>query len=627
MSDLSTHPARLKIANLVRTGLTVLVLLLVVTGLSMVLGRMGERIALQMAVNVVAVVALAIYCGNTGIVSFGHGAFLALGAYFSGILTMPAALQRSALPDLPGFLAGHELSLWVSLPVVAIAGLAFAVLTGSVIARLVGASATIATLGLLIIVHSVAIGAREITRGSQTFYGVPRVTDLAVMVGAAIVAVIIARTYRESRWGLFARAARDDSDAATALGIDTRRTRFLSWCLSGTLATLAGALYGHMLGAFSPASFYLPLVFAHVVMMIVGGTAAVSGAVVGVIAVTLLQDTVRQFEGGATVFGIALPEVFGLTTIVLGLAILLVIWARPQGLVGGFEWGPTAEARLLKGIRKATEPAPPSASVAPAQLEADGLSKSFAGVKAVANVSFQAPTGRVTGLIGPNGAGKSTLVNLLTRAYQPDDGAARIGDVDLTRVPHHKVAGFGIARSFQNLRLFRGLTAYENVLVAALASGRDRGAAASVTLRELAALDLADVAGERADNLPYGARKRLEIARALAQEPQILLLDEPAAGMNPTETEDLGDRLSEIAAARGIGILLIDHDLRFVNRLCDWIVVMNRGQLIAQGTPDDIRNDPSVIEAYIGRGRAAQTTTKPDEPTTEPKYTMGVVPS
>ena len=603
---LETHPSRLQAENLVRSAVSVGILLVAVFGLTALFGRTGERIAVQMCVNVVAVVALAIYCGNTGIVSFGHGAFMALGAYLAGILTMPAGIQRTALPDLPEFLAGHELALWASLPLVAVAGLLFALLTGSAIARLVGASATIATLGLLIIVHSIAIGAREITRGSQTFFGVPRVTELSLALGAAVIAILLARLFRESSAGLFARAVRDDVQAATTLGIDARRTRLIAWCLSGAIATVGGALYGHMLGAFSPASFYLPLVFAHVVMMIVGGMASVGGAVLGVIAVTLLQDGVRQFEGGASVFGIALPEVFGLTTIVLGLAILFVIWARPAGLIGGNELGPGAGARVLSGIGAVREVAPDPPRAPENKLEAVGLSKSFAGVKAVTDVSFEAPTGRITGLIGPNGAGKSTLVNLLTGAYRADAGEARVNAVNLNRLPAHLITLHEVGRSFQNLRLFHGLTAYENVLVAALAAGHNRSAAASVALRELAAFDLSTVAHLHAGALPYGDRKRLELARALAQEPAILLLDEPAAGMNPAEAEDLADRLSDIAQKRGIGILLIDHDLRFVNQLSEWILVLNHGALIAEGTPDQVRQNPAVIESYIGRGRTAQ---------------------
>lgn len=606
---LSSHPARLLAANVSRTALCLGLLIVVALALALIFGRSGERIAVQMCVNVAAVVALGVYCGNTGIVSFGHGAFMAIGAYLSGILTMPSGLQRTALPELPAFLAGYELSIWASLLVVAVVGLGVAALSGTAIARLIGASATISTLGFLIITHGVAVGAREITRGSQTFFGVPRVVDLALALGAAAAFILIARAFRESRVGLFARASRDDPDAAAALGVNPQRTRFVAWCLSGMLCAVAGALYGHMLGAFSPASFYLSIVFAHVAMMIVGGMASVGGAVAGVLGVTLLQDTVRQFEGGFDLFGFAVPEVFGLTTVVLGLAILAVIWLRPTGLVGAFELGPGAGWGAFDRVKRATTARPAPPAVADVTLSAEGLSKSFAGVKAVTNVSFEAPSGRITGLIGPNGAGKSTLVNLLTKQYQADQGAVMYRGQDLTHLTREGIARLGVSRSFQNLRLFKGLTVYENVLVSAQAAGHRGRAAAAVALRELEAFDLGDLAAARADALPYGARKRLEIARSLAQEPSILLLDEPAAGMNPAETDDLADRLQKISEERGIGVLLIDHDLRFVNRLSSWIVVMNRGELIAEGVPEDIRTDPAVIEAYIGRGRTAAAAT------------------
>ena len=606
MATFHSYPARLSIANTLRSFVAIAVLLISVAILVFVFGRSGERIALQMCVNVAAVVALAVYCGNTGIVSFGHGAFMTVGAYLSGILSMPAALQRSALPDLPVWLAGHELSVWLALPIVALTGLLLAIFTGSAIARLLGASATIATLGLLIIVHSIASSAREITRGSQTFYGVPRITDLFFVLLAAFVIILVARVYRESRWGLFARAARDDEDAAIVLGINPRRSRLIAWSLSGMLMTVAGALYGHVLGAFSPASFYMSLVFSQVVMMIVGGMASVGGAVVGVVTVTALQNSVRTLEGGASIAGFTLPEVFGLTTVVLGLVILLVIWLRPQGLVGNFELGPGPGSRLLRRNNRSLAPATHHAERKEIELVVEAMSKRFAGVQAVDNVSFRVPTGHITGLIGPNGAGKSTLVNLLTHQYSADSGAARVGNTDLSVVPAHHIIRHRVARSFQNLRVFKGLTAYENVFVAALAIGHSRQQAHAITLRELSAFNLEAEVEMRADNLPYGARKRLEIARALAQEPVILLLDEPAAGLNPVETEDLAERLETICAQRGIGILLIDHDLRFVNRLSSRIIVMNRGHKISEGSPQEVRADPAVIEAYIGKGRTAQ---------------------
>ncbi|MEM6546980.1 MAG: branched-chain amino acid ABC transporter ATP-binding protein/permease [Pseudomonadota bacterium] len=611
-ASLATLPGRLKAANTAQTVVCLGLLALVVFGLIFLFGRTGERIAVLMSVNVAAVVALGVFCGNTGIVSFGHGAFMLLGAYSSGILTMAASLQRSALPQLPGFLAGHELSLLAAAPVVALAGLALAAASGTAIARLAGASATISTLGLLIILHSLAVGAREITRGSQTFYGITRITDVVPILCMAAAFIVIARLYRESRWGLMARAVRDDAAAAEALGINPRRTRFIAWCLSGTMAALAGALYGHMLGAFSPASFYLSLVFAQVAMLIVGGMASVSGAMTGVVVVTLLQDGVRRLEGGITVLGQELPAVFGLTTVSLGVAILLIIWLRPAGLVGSRELGPTADARLFANFRATTKAAPTPQARPAAVLRAEGLSKNFAGVHAVSDAGLTAPTGKITGLIGPNGAGKSTLVNLLTRAYQADRGSAHFGDADLLAAPRDGIASLGVARTFQNLRLFDELTVYQNVLVSAIAAGHREPAATAIALRELSAFELGEVASLRAGSLPYGARKRLEIARAMAQDPGVILLDEPAAGMNPAETEDLADRLIRLVEERGTGMLLIDHDLRFVNRLSTRIVVMNRGAVIAEGTPETIRGDPQVIEAYVGRGRTAAHARDPE---------------
>ncbi|WP_226573685.1 branched-chain amino acid ABC transporter ATP-binding protein/permease [Acuticoccus sediminis] len=611
---LADLPRRRLAREIGQTVLIVVALTAVAVGLWAVLGRSGERIAIQMCVFVTAVVALGVFTGNSGIVSFGHSAFMALGAYTAGILALPALMQRTALPQLPAALAGWELSPWVALVPAALAGLLAAAASGLAIARLRGASATIATLGLLIIVHSVLIGAREITRGSQTFFGVPRVTTFWVALGAAVAFVVLARLYRESRWGLMLRAVRDDEAAATALGIDARRMRYLAWIGSGAMAAIAGALYGFMLGAFSPTTFYFGLIFSLVAMLIIGGMATVSGAVTGVVLVTLLQDGVRRLEGGFTVGGVELPAVFGLTTVALSVAILLIIWLRPEGLIGNREATFPGLGRLIAVVLPRREIAPAAPVHATQPLTVSRLTKSFAGLKAVDHADFSVPPGTVTGLIGPNGAGKSTVVNLLTAQFLADEGSMRFGETELKGLPAHLIAPLGLARTFQNLRLFGTLTVYENVLVAALAAGHSPHAASALALREIAALELGEVADMVAGSLPYGARKRLEIARCLAQEPSLILLDEPAAGMNPDETSDLADRLLRLTEERGIGLLLIDHDLEFVNRLSSSIVVMNRGKVIASGTPEAIRRDPAVIEAYIGRGRARTRDTREGAP-------------
>ncbi len=570
-------PQERRARQVLETVLLLAVIALVAIGLAWFLGRMGERIAVQLCLNICAIVALAVFSGNSGIVSFGHAAFLGIGAYLSGILTMPAVLQASVLPALPGFLAGHELTLFPALAATALAGLIFGLLTGLPIARLAGASATIATLGLLIIVHSVLVGARDITRGSQTFYGVPRLTTFEVAVGAAIAFVVIARLYRESRWGLALRAARDQEPAAVAIGINPRRARLIAWCLSAAMATVAGALYGHMLGAFSPRDFYFSMTFAMVAMLIVGGMTTVSGAVCGAILVTLLQDAVRQVEGGFTIVGLEVPQIFGLTTVALGIAILLVIFLKPDGIFGQREAGVGAlAARVASRLPRGPEPASPAAVPRDTPpLAVRDLVKRFEGLSAVDGASFEVAPRQVTGLIGPNGAGKSTIVNLLTGQMPATSGDVRFGGEALTGMAPHRIARLGLARTFQNNRLFEKLTVYENVLVAALVSGLDARAAAARALRELVALDLLGHADTLASGLPYGARKRVEIARCLALEPRLILLDEPAAGMNPAETADLAVRLARLCEERGVGLLLIDHDLDFVNRLSSSIVVVS----------------------------------------------------
>lgn len=596
------------------TRLTLIMAVVVVAalGLEVVFGRTGERIATQMCVSIAAIAALAVFSGNSGIVSFGHAAFMAVGAYASGLMTMPGSIQRSLLPDLPAALAGWELSVPLANGLTLLIGLVMAAATGLALLRLKGASATIATLGILIIVHSVLIGARHITKGSQTFYGLPRITTFEVALLLALVMVGLAYLFRESRRGLALRAVRDNETAAETLGVNPRRARAVGWILSGTLATLVGAYYGHMLGAFSPKEFYFTLTFSLVAMLVVGGLTTVSGAVGGVLVVTALQDSLRQIEGGFTLGSVEVPTFFGMTTVALGLLILGVIYFRPEGLFGVREIGSRAleraVGRLLPQSRSLPTPLPRVHEED--DLVIEHLTKTFSGLTATDDLSFTIAAGRITGLIGPNGAGKSTLVNMLTGQYAATSGNMRFGQVDLGAVVPHDIANLGLARTFQNIRLFHRLTVRENVLVAAQASGHRGAQAEAVVIRELQAMGLDGLADATASALSYGARRKLEIARCLATDPAILLLDEPAAGMNPEETRELGKQLQRIAQTRGIGMLLIEHDLEFVNALCAHVIVLNRGRKIAEGTPAEIGGHPAVVEAYMGRARDRNTQSK-----------------
>ncbi|WP_300161592.1 ABC transporter ATP-binding protein [Solidesulfovibrio sp.] len=252
-------------------------------------------------------------------------------------------------------------------------------------------------------------------------------------------------------------------------------------------------------------------------------------------------------------------------------------------------------------------------------LETRELTMRFGGLLAVADFSASFPRGSITGLIGPNGAGKTTCFNMITGFYRPTSGEVLFEGVPIAGLPAHKVCRAGIARTFQNIRLFNNETVLENVmigrhlrqktswlqtLVFTPASERENRRDQARCLELLDAVGLADLAGEKASSLPYGAQRRLEIARALATEPRFLLLDEPAAGMNPQESEDLMGFVRAIRQAFGLTILLIEHDMKVVMGICEHLWVLDYGQTIASGPPEAIRSDPKVITAYLGEEHA-----------------------
>lgn len=556
-------------------------------------------------IMLIAVSALGLFSGNSGILSFGHCAFMALGAQISATLTIPPALKKTAFPLLADSILQSQFGLVIALLAsVLIVGL-IAYLIGLAICRLNGSSATIATLGLLIIVESLIVAAQGFTRGNQAVYGIPKLATWPVALVFAISTIVIARLYRDSRVGLLLRAARENHAAAQSIGVDIPAQRQVAWVLSAMLSALAGALLAHFLTVFSAKQFYFDLAFAIIVMQVVGGLSSVAGSVTGAVLVTAAIEMLRRLENGIDLGLFQVPQIFGLTQIGLCLIVLAILYTRREGLMGFAEID-----RFLPFLRKREETGAEPAPVAQARpagiLSLEKVSKSYGGLLAVSEVDLELKVGEVLGLIGPNGSGKTTLLGCIAGTHEPSGGRIRIDAIDITGRPAHEVARQGIARTFQNIRLFAHMTAAENVMAALTQRWPQLGHAELVrrSRQLLDELKIADLAEREAGTLAYGQQRRLEIARALALEPRFLLLDEPAAGMNESETADLLGILGWLVRDRGLGLLVVDHDMQLIMRLCDRIAVLNKGQLIALGSAAEVQASQAVREAYLGRRHA-----------------------
>ena len=568
------------------------------------LGSAWERIVIVFMIHLIIVLGMGIFIGNSGILSFGHLSFMGIGAYLSGILTIPTLKKKLTLPNLPNWLISTELDIYLAILIVIVFVLAIAFVIGIPICRLDGNSAVIATLGLLVITHGVLIGARDFTRGSQSFFGVPLETSLNLVILCAIVTIFAARFYRDSTFGLKLRASRDNEIAASAMGVNVKTQRLIAWSFSAIFVGVAGALLGHFLGAFSPKNFYFADALALIAMLIVGGMTTVTGAVFGTVVITFITEFLRKLEEGPVIFSIDLPYIYGTTTIGIGLMILFIMYKKKEGLFGIFEWEhyfykdspPPAgsERNFLNGSENHSN----------RKLMIRNVSKDFEGLTALASVNMELEQGKIYGLIGPNGSGKTTLVNVLTGVLPETGGYIELDNEDITHRESCRIARLGIARTFQNIRLFQNLTVLENVQTAMFSNHTKltRKQTLESSFAILNEIGLRQHAFSLATALPYGSQRKVEVARALALSPSFLILDEPAAGMNEEETNEFKEFLRRLREKHGFGVLMIDHDLSLIMDICENVFVLNEGHLIVEGEPGHVQNHPAMIEAYLGTG-------------------------
>ncbi|MBI3453094.1 MAG: branched-chain amino acid ABC transporter ATP-binding protein/permease [Rhodospirillales bacterium] len=555
----------------------------------------GQRLMTIAGIFVLLVLGYQIIFGRLGVLSLAQGAFFGIGAYATAILA-----TRAGLPFVLTF------PLSVAIPCILAAIVAVPVL------RLESHYFALATLGLGQVLLIGAVNWESLTGGGNGIAGVPdiqilgrhipRGLDLTVFVWVTV-ALAAAAAWQIGR-GIFGHAAeivREAPLAAGAAGIDAGRLRFAALVMSAGYGGGAGALYAHAIGVVSPDVLELPIMIACLSMAMVGGRLRIAGAVVGAVLLIHLPEWFRFLERYAL--------------FAYGAALLVAILAAPDGIVGALE---RLRRRYFPEPSRAAPaaipftPRPAGKATGPL-LAIRGLSKSFGGVTAVDNVSLAMQRGEILGLIGPNGSGKTTLINAITGLVLPDRGRVYLAGRDITGRPAFAVARAGIARSFQTPQLADGLSALDNVAVARAAMAGMRLAPNLGTIGEdkmlarargeamtlLAELSLAGVAARLAGDLPHGARRRLEIARAMALEPLVLALDEPAAGLDPAEREVLGAILLGVAG-RGLGLLVIEHDVKFLTGIAHRLACLDASRLIALGPPAEVVANPKVVAAYLG---------------------------
>jgi branched-chain amino acid transport system permease protein len=538
---------------------------------------------MQAATYAMAVLGLTVVLGYAGQISIAQAGFFGLGAYGVAIGT--------TMLHLP-FLLALVLGVFV-------AGLLGAILGASTL-KLAGHYLAMVTISFQQILTLVLTNWIGLTNGPDGIRNIPRPSFFGVSLQDSDRYLVLCLVVlygvgcfvwwlKGTKLGLGMQAVRDNELAAEVVGVDTYRVKVTAFCLSALLGGLGGGLFAGGFGYISPDQFSFNESVVLLTMVLLGGADAALGSVVGTALLILLPEWLRFLRGAYLA--------------VYGLAVILIMVFMPAGL-----WGLLSKLggppRLRdRGVSDVLTLGQPNAVQGGMLLEIKGLAKHFGGLKALDGVDIAVERGKVHALIGPNGSGKTTMLNVLSGIYRPTRGEVIVDGVKVSGLAPHELAAAGVGRTFQNIRLFLSLTVLENVVIGAQRPHNTVAQTpAQVQRRAMAALEFVGMAA-RADlkvaSLPYGHQRLVEIARALAGNPTLLLLDEPAAGLNLTEKQELVGLLKRLAG-HGLTLFLIDHDMNLVEQMADRITVLNFGKRIAEGAPAEVLRHPDVIAAYLG---------------------------